>query len=94
MSELLDSDALESALAIRDHLAPLIRERGEPWPIERSVRIWETAGLFMAVVTTDDRHALEVMGDRRLLRINWADDGDIEIVAFERGSWEAAALAL
>jgi hypothetical protein len=94
VSELLDPDALARALAIRDHLAPLIRERGEPWPIEPSVVIWETGSFYMAVVTTGDRHALEVMEDRRLLRINWADDGDVEVVAFERGPWEAAALAL
>jgi hypothetical protein len=94
MVEMPDTDDLERALAIRDHLAPLIRKRGEPWPVDGLVWIWEMAPWYMALGTSGSQHALEVLQDERLLRLNWWDGGGVEIVTFERGPWEADALAL
>jgi hypothetical protein len=54
MVEMPDTDDLERALAIRDHLAPLIRKRGEPWPVDGLVWIWEMAPWYMALQRVDE----------------------------------------
>ncbi|MDO9714215.1 hypothetical protein [Paracraurococcus lichenis] len=39
-------------------------------------------------------YGLDVWTDDRMLRIAWAPDGTLEVVASRRGTWEDEALAL
>ena len=118
----LASNSDGRALAIRDHILPLLREHGAVQIQRDTVRLTEhrmgvwafrhwtpfnelsqgeasSPGYRHAVERQRTRqtmpYGLEVWhGAKKVLRILWAEDGAIEVVAFVRGPWEAKALAL
>jgi|GEM_PF-671682 len=110
------------ALAIRDHVLPLVRSLGtlenqwgglrrvtlsmEPWSFSH----WTP---FKTLTSTEAsspgyRHAVEQQragptleygldirhGGDQVLGLLWSDDGSFDVSVFERGDWEAQALAL
>jgi hypothetical protein len=120
-------DAERRAAALRDHLVPLVRLKGQ-WhqygygggsgPLRLTT--WET-GPFRCVlripfgppgvrapwmpelpkpVLSRGRrpaplsYGLDVWTEERVLSIAWAPDGTLEVVTFQRGTWEDEALAL
>lgn len=110
------------ALAIRDHLVPLIRTRGaievqrdsvrvvawrpgewglEHWTPFSELQPGEAASpayrhaLARQHMRPDLPYGLDVwLSGERVLSVLWADDGNFQVAAFTRGTWEAEALAL
>jgi hypothetical protein len=110
------------AIAIREHLLPLIRVHGTmqeisgaagrlavwkagtltctvrspftPWPAEEP----PTASYEQAISRQRAKPvlpwALDVWRGRKVLSLQWDDDGRVEVVSFIRGPWEAEALAM
>ncbi len=116
-----DADRTARALAIRDHLLPLIRAQGAMKEIGgsglRSVT-WEVGGFGFtlrspftpwpgtsppgsyAAALAKQRAGpvlpwgLDVWHDRAVLSLRWDDAGRVEVIRFNRGPWEAEALAI
>jgi hypothetical protein len=114
-------DGSDRAIAIRDHLVPLIRAHGTlqevsgmagrvatwsaqgficalrspftPWPAEVPV-----ASFDQAILRQQGKQVLpwglDVWHGRKVLSLQWDDKGQVEVIGFTRGSWEAEALAI
>jgi hypothetical protein len=118
----LVSSSEDPALAIRDHLLPLVRKGGtlevqrdtvrliafrvDEWVIEHwtpfndlSPGEASSPGYRHALqhqhTAPDLPYGLDVWhAGTKVLSVLWADSGDVKIIDFARGSWEAKALAL
>jgi hypothetical protein len=99
------SSKLERALAIRDHVLPLIKERGTLWPNE-AVRIirWQAKPLLFVLqtVVSESRkkkrapfHELAVFcGGSKVMLLAWSEADTPELISFIPGEWEREALAM
>ena len=87
------------ALAIRDHVLPLIRalagaQRAGGLPVLMAVLGPYTFSYRRPLVGERGKpHRLEIRRRRRLMVLEWAEDG-IRHLTFRPGPWEAEVLAL
>src|SRR4051812_30764305 len=99
------SDPTERAMALRDHLLPLIREHGAAQEISgptgrMAVRKVERFTFALHSPWLDGggkpmpAWGLDVWHGDKVLSLRWDDPGAVEVVSFTRGPWEEAALAL
>ena len=116
------SDPTERAVAIRDHLLPLIREHGATLEISGStsrMMVWKvgnftftqhspftpwqaeappSAAYSQALARQRSKPApawgLDVWHGDKVLSLRWDDAGRVEVISFNRGPWEAEALAM
>ena len=104
-----DADRAAQALAIRDYLLPLIRARGAVQRIGRTglrMVVWQAApftALLRSPFTPSSPDpapqpvlpwGLDVWHGRKVLSLRWDDAGRVEVISFNRGPWEAEALAM
>ena len=109
------TDRTARALAIRDHLLPLIRARGAIHESSESglrVVVWRTGRFdfllrspFAPLPDAAPKSYAEapfqlpwgldvVQHGRKVLRLQWDGAGRVEVISFNRGRWEAEALAM
>lgn len=98
---------VEDAIAIRDHVVSLARSDGI-WKVDGGLPelVWERAR-WVARFSSPAELAGNVRSgrgapnrllitdrERVLFRAEWAEDGPIRVMIFDRGAWEAKLLAL
>jgi hypothetical protein len=84
----------ERAIAIRDHLVPLIETASAAHEMNGTpALLFLTAGFTIGYRKVADRRRLDVWKRTPLLRIEWTDAG-IKVVTFKPGNWEGALMAL
>ena len=116
-----ETERTTQALAIRDHLLPMIRAHGAmqevsgmagrpvvwkagdftctlrspftPWPAKVAIASYDHA-LSRQRAKPDLPWGLDVWHGRNVLKLQWDDDGRVEVVSFIRGPWETVALAM
>jgi hypothetical protein len=84
----------ERAIAIRDHLMPLIETTSAAHEMSGTpALLFMTDGFTIGYRKMSDRRRLEVRKRILLLRIEWTDAGT-RVVTFRPGDWERTIMAL
>src|SRR3954463_5447115 len=71
-----------------------LRSPFTPWPAEAPPAAASEQALSRQRAKPDLSWGLDVWHGRKVLSLQWDDEGQVEVMSFTRGPWEAEALAL
>jgi hypothetical protein len=85
--------AIQRAIAIRDHLVPLIQAASKREGMNGYPLLFMAEGFVIGYREVAGGARMEVWRHRPLMRIEWNDEG-VNNVSFKPGDWERAIMTL
>jgi hypothetical protein len=85
--------ATERAIAIRDHLVPLILAASEREGMNGNPLMLTAEGLFIGYRKVARGTRMDIWKHRRLLQIEW-NGAEVRVLSFTPGEWERTIMTL